>query len=154
MEPVIEVKEGVRYVILDWFSNEPRAGCRMGQVDNLLASAWLDLHTDEEADYDETNRFQIITPYYVNEADQPALIHTVNGALVKAKPLRVGETVIVDLLSPHALVPQRFANAIVEQQTDRFSDFLTWWDEAAGGKATPVLVWSTAVAPGTQLFPR
>lgn len=150
MEPVIEAKEGNRYVLLDWFSNEPRAGCRMGRVDNLLASAWLDLHTDEEADYNETNRFQIITPYYVNEADQPALIHTVNGALVRAQPLRIGEAVVVDLLSPHALIPRRFADAIVEKQTDRFPDFLTWWDEAADGKATPVLVWSTAEAPASE----
>lgn len=147
MEPVIEVKEGNRYIVLEWFSNEPCAGCRMGHADNLLASAWLDLHTDEGADYDEANRFQIITPHYVNEADQPALIHTVNGALVRAKPLRVGDAVIVDLLSPHALVPQRFADAIVEKQTDQFAEFLTWWEAAADGKATPVLVWSTEVAP-------
>lgn len=146
--PVVETYVMGEFMPVDSFCDTPVTGCRVEGVENLLACAWLCLHDDSGGDFDDTNRLQVITPIFVNPLDQPVLIHTVGGKLVMAPPLRAGEPVIVDLLAAHALVPERYAKAIVARQGDQFPRFNRWYKRAALGKSTPTLIWQSRPVNG------
>lgn len=128
------------------FANEtPVDPCRVGATEGLLASAWLSLHTDHGA-YEEASRMQVITPYYINQGDVQVLLLTGGGVLLE-QPLALGVPVVVDLLAPHALLPRKWADLVLQHGTDDFPEFQAWWEPLYDNEdVAPVLAWSTADA--------
>ena len=139
-----------RYIDGAWeplgFANEtPVYPGRVGGAEGLLASAWLSLHTDRGA-YEEANRMQVITPYYISQDDAPVLLLTREGVLVE-QPLALGVSVVVDLLAPHALLPRKWADLVLQHGKDDFPEFQAWWEPLYDNEdVAPVFAWSTANA--------
>lgn len=128
------------------FANEtPVYPCRVGATEGLLASAWLSLHTDHGA-YEEANRMQVITPYYISQGDVPVLLLTRGGVLLE-ESLALGVPVVVDLLAPHALLPRQWADLVLRHGTDDFPAFEEWWSSLYDNEdVKPVFAWSTTRA--------
>ena len=125
------------------FANEtPAYPSRVGPVEGLLASAWLALHTDSTA-YDPADRMQLITPYYIDPVNAPVLLVTRDGELVE-QPLALGVPFVVDLLAPHALLPRKWANQVLQRGTDAFPEFQVWWEPLYDNEdVAPVFAWSS-----------
>jgi hypothetical protein len=143
---LIEVRRNGAWRPLKNANETPVFPCRIESVTDLLASAWLSLHIDDDSDYDETNRVQKITPYYVNEGEEPVLLLTRNGVMVE-QPLAVGVPFLADLLAPHALLPRKWADQVLAHGHDNFPAFLKWWGPLYDNEdVAPMLAWRTADA--------
>ncbi|MFC5511013.1 hypothetical protein ACFPOU_07730 [Massilia jejuensis] len=125
------------------FANEtPVYPCRVGAAEGLLASAWLSMHTDHGA-YEEANRMQVITPHFISQEEAPVLLLTREGVLVE-QPLALGVPVVVDLLAPHALLPRKWADLVLQHGTDDFPEFQAWWEPLYDNEdVAPVFAWSS-----------
>lgn len=142
----IEVRRDGAWHPLETANETPVFPCRIGNVTNLLASAWLSLHVDDDSDYEDGNRMQVITPYYVREEENPVLLLTRNGVLVE-QPLAVSMPFVADLLAPHALLPRKWADQVLAHGHDNFPAFLEWWWPLYDNEdVAPVLAWTTAAA--------
>ena len=128
------------------FANEtPAYPCRVGATEDLLASAWLSLHTDHGA-YEEVDRMQVITPHFISQDEPPVLLLTRDGVLME-QPLALGVPVVVDLLAPHALLPREWADLVLQHGTDQFPEFQAWWEPLYDNEdVAPVFAWSSARA--------
>ena len=142
----IEVRRDGAWQPLEHADDTPVFPCRIGQVADLLASAWLSLHIDDGSDYDEASRLQVITPYYINVANDPVLLLTRDGVLVE-QPLVLGVPFVADLLAPHALLPRRWAEQVLAHGHTDFPEFEAWWESLYDeDDVAPVLAWTTAAA--------
>ena len=142
----IEVRRDGTWQLLRYADDTPAFPCRIGPVVDLLASAWLSLHIDDGSDYVEQNRLQVITPHYINEADDPVLLLTRDGVLVE-QPLALGVPFVADLLAPHALLPRRWAEQVLVHGHNDFPAFEAWWESLYDqDDVAPVLAWTTAAA--------
>jgi hypothetical protein len=146
--PMIEVLLDGRWQPLLHADMVPVGDCRIGQdsPQDLVASAWLNLHIDDNADYDEATRVQVITPYYINQEEDPVLLITRDGVLVE-QPMEVGKPIVVDLFLPHALLPRKWAERVLALGHDAFPEFIEWWEPLYDDDdVAPVMVWSTKAA--------
>lgn len=125
------------------FANEtPVYPCRVGAIEGLLASAWLALHTDGAA-YEQADRMQLITPYFIDSVAAPVLLVTRDGELVE-QPLMLGAPFVVDLLAPHALLPRKWVDLVLQHGTDQFPEFQAWWEPLYDNEdVAPVFAWSS-----------
>lgn len=143
---IIEVRRDGVWQSLPHADDTPAFPCRIGQVTNLLVSAWLSLHIDDGSDYVEENRLQVITPHYINEADEPVLLLTRGGVLVE-QPMAVGVPFVADLLAPHALLPRHWADQVLAHGHNDFLAFEAWWESLYDeDDVAPVFAWTTADA--------
>jgi hypothetical protein len=136
--------ENLQWHPLQFANDTPIRNCRVGTLENLLASAWLELHTDHEA-YDFSESIHLITPQYIKADEDPVLIVTRDNRLVE-QPLMLGQSFTIDLFAPHALLPRYFANPIIKQGHDKDSFFQAWYDclyDNDNDGIAPVLAWST-----------
>jgi len=141
----IETYAGGKWEPLEFANETPVSPCRVGATEDLLASAWLALHMDHGA-YDEADRMQVITPHYISQDDAPVLLLTREGTL-QEQPLALGVPVVVDLLAPHALLPRKWADLVLQHGTDEFPEFQAWWEPLYDNEdVAPVFAWSTARA--------
>jgi len=137
----IEILKNGRWHPLKSANETPDFPCRFNGVEGLFASAWLSLHRDDDA-YEEHNRVQKITPYYF-EGD-PVLIVTINGKLVD-QPIKVGVSITIDLLAPHALLPRAMADVVLRDGNDESPEFQNWWNQVyKNNDVPPILVWSSS----------
>lgn len=133
---------------LEHADDTPVFPCRVGQVADLLASAWLSLHIDDGSDYVQANRMQVITPYFIDRSEDPVLLLTRDGVLVE-QPLVVGESFVADLLAPHALLPRMWADQVLALGRDDFAEFRQWWEPLYDDEdVAPVLAWASVAAKG------
>jgi len=141
----IEAFVGGTWQPLEFANETPVYPCRVGPVEGLLASAWLALHTDGAA-YEQADRMQLITPYFIDPVSAPVLLLTRAGELVE-QPLMLGTPFVVDLLAPHALLPRKWADLVLQHGTDQFPEFQTWWEPLYDNEdVAPVFAWSSARA--------
>lgn len=142
-DPIFALVQG-EWQPLEYADDEVLYPCKMGLRENLLASAWLRVHTDHSA-VGEERRIQVIQPQYVDLEHDPVVIHTENGQMV-LQDLSLKNHFIVDVLLPHALLPRWVALEVIRRGTDQYEEFEQWYEDLYDKcDVKPVLVWASLV---------